>query len=447
MSEPAAGTTQARPAGRLHRLTLPNGLRVVLAPEPGTGVCAVGLRYGVGFRSDPPERAGLAHLLEHLMFRRRPHTGDPGGRVPAGGTANAATGPDATDFHHVVPSGFLEGALAAERARMAGPPADASALTVERAVVAEEVRRNVTGRPYGGFPKSLLPPLLYSDDAHTHDGYGEADVLAQVTPEECRAFFDRHHVPGNAVLTVIGGFAAEPTRRLVERMFGDVPFRPAPARSLPSEPTPGAGRRGWHTDPLAPLPAVSVGYRLPDPVADLPGYLAHVLLAAVLEQRLRDRLVRRDNTAVAVTAGCGLVGGAFATRHPVTLACTVTHTPRIGTPEVEAALDTALAGLAARGPTPDELLVVANRWIGGLLRRNDDPRARVRSLGAFELLHSDAGLHDRVPRLLADTSPAAVGGAARRLRDTDRAVLTLIPGHPARGNPRSGPGAGRLGPE
>ncbi|MFF9351844.1 M16 family metallopeptidase [Streptomyces sp. NPDC014734] len=435
MSDPAYGAAAALAStttDRLRRFTLPNGLRVVLAPERGTGVCAVGLRYGVGFRSDPPGRPGLAHLLEHLMFRRRSRPGGPGSDVPdragpAGGYANAATGQDSTDFHQVVPAGLLESALAAERDRMAGPPPGAAALAAEREVVAEEIRRNVTGRPYGGFPKSVLPPLLYRDHAHTHDGYGDPETLARVTPQECRDFFDRHHVPGNAVLTVVGGFDPEAARRLIERRFGDLPARPVPATALPPEPEPTADRYGRHTDPLAPLPAVCVGYRLPDPVADLPGYLAHVLLAALVEQRLRERLVTRENTAVAVTAGCGLVGGAFAARHPVTLACTVTHTESIGTRETVDALDTELAALATHGPGPDELLLVANRWISGLLRHHDEPHARARSLGTFELLHGDATLHRRVPRLLASTAPAATAAAARRLSDSHRAVLTLVP--------------------
>ncbi|MEV0781789.1 pitrilysin family protein [Streptomyces sp. NPDC050423] len=432
MSEPARGPSAAAATGRIRRFTLPNGLRVVLAPEHGTGVCAVGLRYGVGFRSDPPGRAGLAHLLEHLMFRRRTRPGAPGATEPAGGYANAATGQDSTDFYHVVPAGLLGSALATQRGRMDAPPPDAAVLATELDIVAEEIRRNITGRPYGGFPKTVLPPLLYRTYANTHDGYGDMEALGHVTPQECRDFFERHHAPGNAVLTVIGAFEPLATRQLIERKFDDVPARPVPSWEAPCEPEQVTDRQGRHTDPLAPLPAVCVGYRLPDPVADLNGYLAHVLLAALVEQRLRERLVRRENRAVAVTAGCGLIGGAFAARHPVTLACTVTHTERMGAGEVRGALDTELAALAADGPAPDELRVVANRWISGLLRHHDAPHARVRALGAFELFHSDAALYERVPRLLATTSTAATAEAAARLRDAHRAVLTLAPQEPAR---------------
>ncbi|KIE28824.1 hypothetical protein LK08_01060 [Streptomyces sp. MUSC 125] len=423
-----------------------NGLRVVLAPEPGTGVCAVGVHYGVGFRSDPPGRAGLAHLLEHLMFRRRTGPGGAGAAgAPAGGYANAATRPDSTDFHQVVPAALLPDALAAEHDRMAGPVPAPADLAAELDVIAEEIRRNVTGRPYGGFPKSRLPPLLYGDHANAHDGYGDTAVLRRLTPAECRAFFDRHHTPSNAVLTVVGDVSPEAARHAVERRFADLPPRPftppAPAANDPARDEPeqdGAGngrhvdRYGRHTDPLAPLPAVSVGYQLPDPAADLPGHLAHVLLAALLESRLRARLVTRERTAVAVTADCGLVGGPFAARHPVTFACTVTHPETTGTEAVVHALDDELHTLASDGPAPGELRLAARRWVSDLLRQHDAPHVRVRSLGAFELLYGDASLHHRVPGLLAATSVAQTAEAARRLRAAPRAVLTLTPGRAPR---------------
>ncbi|MEU6279003.1 pitrilysin family protein [Streptomyces sp. NPDC047028] len=413
--------------GSLSRFTLHNGLRVVLAPEPGTGVCAVGVHYGAGFRADPPGRAGLAHLLEHLMFRRRTGPGGTTGGVPAGGYANAATRADSTDFHQVVPAALLPDALAAERDRMAGPRPTAADLAAELDVVAEEIRRNVTGRPYGGFPKVPLPPLLYGDYANTHDGYGDPDVLRRVGPEECRDFFDRHHAPGNAVLTVVGDVSPEAARGLVERRFGDLPARPFTPAPVRDEPAPDSDRYGRYTDPLAPLPAVSVGYRLPDPAVDLPGYLTHVLLAALLEHRLRARLVTRERAAVAVTADCGLVGGPFAARHPVTFACTVTHPETTRAETAVDALDTELHALASEGPGPGELRLVARRWISGLLRGHDAPHARVRSLGAFELLHGDASLHHRIPALLAATPPTDTAAAARHLRDTHRAILTLTP--------------------
>lgn len=409
----------------LQRFTLPNGLRVVLAPEQGAGAVAVGVQYGVGFRSEPPGRAGFAHLMEHLAFHGA--TG-PGG----GGHTNAATRPDSTDFYQVAAGSALEPMLVTEADRMRGPLITEETLRNEKSVVAEEIRRNITGRPYGGFPKFALPPLLYRAYANSHDGYGDAARLGEVTVEQCQAFFESHYTPGNAVLTVAGGFDPDSARASAARHFGPLPARAtAPPPDL-HEPEPAGELSGEHLDPLAPLPAVCVAYRLPDPGTDLPGYLAHVLLAALLEQRLRDRLVRWEGTAVHVGAGCGLIGGPFAARHPVTLTCTVTHvrTPGAGhgAPGTTAALDAELTELADRGPAGEELLIAANRWVSGLLRSHDVLDTRLRSLGSFELLYGDAALHSRIPGLLTATTATGVADAARRLLGSGRAVLTLAPG-------------------
>ncbi|MEU1291975.1 insulinase family protein [Streptomyces sp. NPDC005840] len=416
-------TGHAAAAG-IRRISLPNGLQVLLAPEAAGSCVAVAAHYRVGFRSDPVGRPGLAHLLEHLMFRRGKTDGvHPVERV--GGHRNAATGPDVTDFHQVGPAEALEAMLADEAARMRDLDLDERALRAEKNVVADEIRRNVTDRPYGGFPKAVLPPLLYRTYANVHDGYGDAAALAPATVEECRAFFTRHHTPGNALLTVAGAFDPDTAARLAARHFATVPARTSVAPPDLDEPEPAAECHGSHHDPLAPLPAVCVGYRLPDPGADLPAHLAHVLLAAVLEERLRERLVAREGVAVAVTVACGLIGGPFAARHPVTLACTVTLTAGAEHRRATDAVDAELGLLARHGPSADEHLVATRRWTASLLRGHDSLLARLRSLATFELLHSDAALHHRVPLLAAAVTPADTARAATRLRTSARAILTL----------------------
>ncbi|MGW3950382.1 M16 family metallopeptidase, partial [Streptomyces sp. NPDC004752] len=417
----------AVPDVRLRRFTLPNGLRVLLAPEH-TGSCVgVAVHYRVGFRSDPPGHSGLAHLLEHLMFQRADRADHAHAVELAGGYRNAATGPDATDFHQVGPAGSLESMLAGEADRMRGTGIDGQALRTEKNVVAEEIRRNITSRPYGGFPKFALPRLLYRTFANAHDGYGDAAGLARTTIEQCRDFFAQHYAPGNALLTVVGAFDTSTARRLVAGYFGAVP---AGATAVPPhlhEPEPDTELHGRHADPLAPLPATSIGYRLPDPAADLPGYVAHVLLAAVLEVRLRHRLVLEQRAAVAVTAACGLIGGPFEACHPQTLACTITQSAGADQRRAIAAVDAELSALASGGPTGEELLVTTRRWVSGQLRRHDSLHTRLRSLGTFELLHGDAALHTRVSRLALATDVADIARAAQRLLAAGRAVLSLSP--------------------
>src|SRR5437660_6241106 len=174
------------PATELHRLTLPNGLRVVLAPDRTAPAVGVSVHYDVGFRSEPPGRTGFAHLFEHLMFQgsesleKLAHFRYVQG---SGGTCNASTLQDWTEYHQVVPAVALERALFCEADRMRAPLLTAESLRNQVDVVSEEIRLNVLDRPYGGFPWLWLPPVLYRGFANAHNGYGDFTDLNRATVE------------------------------------------------------------------------------------------------------------------------------------------------------------------------------------------------------------------------------------------------------------------------
>ncbi|HEX6870304.1 MAG TPA: insulinase family protein, partial [Micromonosporaceae bacterium] len=144
----------------LERLTLPNGLRVVLAPDRSAPVVGVAVVYDVGIRSEPQGRTGFAHLFEHLMFQgsenleKLAHFRHVQG---AGGTFNGSTHLDYTDYYEMLPSNALERALFLEADRMRGPRLTEENLRNQVDVVKEEIRVNVLNRPYGGFPWLKLP--------------------------------------------------------------------------------------------------------------------------------------------------------------------------------------------------------------------------------------------------------------------------------------------------
>src|SRR5699024_3708466 len=110
-----------------------------------------------------------------------------------------------------------------------------------------------------------------------------------------------------AVLTVAGGFDVDTAGELVGKHFGDVPARPRPHRPSFAEPRPSRELRDNHIDPHAPLPALAIGYRMPDPIGDVDGYLAHLVLADLLSEgdgsRLHQRLVHGEPLVTDVSAG------------------------------------------------------------------------------------------------------------------------------------------------
>jgi zinc protease len=416
------------------RFTLPNGLRVVLAPDRSAPVVGVSVHYDVGFRSEPEGRTGFAHLFEHLMFQgsesleKLAHFRHV---QSSGGTFNGSTHPDYTDYFQLLPSAALERALFLEADRMRAPKITEENLLNQIDVVKEEIRLNVLNRPYGGFPWILLPPVLYRTFPNAHNGYGDFTDLEQATVDDCAAFFDAYYAPGNAVLTLAGDFTVEEATKLVEKHFGDVPARDVPTRPSFAEPAPTSELRGQHLDAHAPLPALSVGYRLPDPAADLPGYLAYVVLAGVLTDgdasRLQQRMVHREPLVTDVTAGCGLFGTPLDARDPDTFTCTAIHPQEVEPDRVIAALDEELENIAGQGPTPEELARVTARWASSLHREHDRIISRTLALGSFELLHGRAELVGELPELIASVTMDAVADAAKNMRPDARAVLTVSP--------------------
>jgi predicted Zn-dependent peptidase len=418
----------------LHRFALGNGLRVVLAPDRTAPVVGVSVHYDVGFRSEPEGRTGFAHLFEHLMFQgsesleKLAHFRHV---QSSGGTFNGSTHPDYTDYFQVLPSAALARALFLEADRMRAPRLTTENLRNQVDVVKEEIRLNVMNRPYGGFPWITLPPVLYATFPNAHNGYGDFSELEEATLDDCASFFDTYYAPANAVLTVAGDFTVEEATDLVSEHFGDVPARPAPVRPSFNEPAPTQELRGEQRDPHAPLPAIAVGYRLPDPVTDLDAYLAYVVLSDVLtdgdSSRLQQRMMHTDALVTDVSTGCGLFGAPLDARDPDTFTVTAIHPPDVSSDRVLGVVDEELEKLAAEGPGATELARVTARSVAALHRDHDRIVSRTLAFGGFELLHGRPELVAELPGRLAAVTAGEVAAAAKALRPDSRGVLTLIP--------------------
>ena len=440
-----SGRHAARPVGvpgycrfvpDLHRATLSNGLRVLLAPDPNTPVVGVAVHVDVGFRSEPEGRTGFAHLFEHLMFQgsesleKLAHFRHVQG---SGGVFNGSTHQDYTDYFEVLPAAALERALFLEADRLRAPKLTAENLRNQVDVVKEEIRLNVLNRPYGGFPWILLPPVLYDTFPNAHNGYGDFTELEQASLDDAAAFFDTYYAPGNAQVTVAGYLGADVDRvlALVDKHFGDIPARPTPPRPSFAEPPPGSERRAVSPDAHAPLPALAVGYRLPDPGAELDAYLGHALLGSILGDgeaaRLQRRLVHVDGLVTDVSASAGLMGPLDA-RDPDTFTITAVHPPSVDPDRVLSAVDEELDKLAAAGPGADELARQVARWSAALHHEDDRVMYRMLGLGARELLFGRAELALELPDRLAAVTPDQVRDAAAALRAQGRAVLIVEPG-------------------
>jgi predicted Zn-dependent peptidase len=287
---------------------LPNGLKVVFSRDTTAPTAVVAVYYNIGFRIEPKDRTGFAHLFEHMMFQGSENLGKMEfiKLVQSnGGILNGSTRFDFTNYFEVVPAHALETALWAEADRMKGLAINAGNLKNQQEVVKNEVRVNVLNQPYGGFPWLDLPQYANVNWYNAHNFYGDLKDLDAATLEDVASFFKTFYAPNNAVLVVVGDFDPARTMEWVQKYFGPIPSAALPPKADISEPRQDKEKRASKPDALATRPALAVGYHAP--VRNTPEYFAMGILDQVLVQgkdsRLYQALVQKNGLTGDVSGG------------------------------------------------------------------------------------------------------------------------------------------------
>jgi predicted Zn-dependent peptidase len=345
---------------------------------------------------------------------------------------NGSTHADYTNYVTQLPSNALELGLFLEADRMRGARLTEDTLRNQIDVVKEEIRVNVLNRPYGGFPWIDLPPVMFKTFNNAHNGYGSFVDLESATLDDAADFHDRFYCASNAVLSVAGDIDVVQTRKLIKRYFGDLPKRRQPRVPDCWEPAPTRQRRRTAVDPLAPLPAVAVGYRVPDPIAELDDYLAVVVLSELLAggeaSRLFQRLVKRDRTATHAFGMVGTFGDPFDVRDPTMLQLLAYLPPGTPVEVVVAAIDEEV-GRLADGVGPAEVERVVTGLVSDWFRQLDNVLERAMVVGVLEQQRGRPTMVNELPAALAEVTPEAVAaGASQWLAVKGRAVLEVVPG-------------------
>ena len=206
--------------------TLANGLRVIVHTDISTPFVAVNVCYNVGAKHEDPHRTGFAHLFEHLTFGGSQHVPDFDTPIQnAGGTNNAFTTNDITNYYITIPANNIETALWLESDRMLGPKFTKKGLEVQRNVVIEEFRQRNLNKPYGD-TWHLLRDLSYKVHPYRWPTIGLIpEHIERATLEEVKDFFFHHYAPNNAVLVITGNIQSDHAFRLAEKWFNDIPER------------------------------------------------------------------------------------------------------------------------------------------------------------------------------------------------------------------------------
>ncbi len=331
---------------------LPNGLRVVISPDHTAPTVCVGVYYHIGFRIEPRDRTGFAHLFEHMMFQGSQNLGKMEFiRLVQtnGGILNGSTRFDFTNYFEVVPSNKLETMLWAEADRMSGLAVTDENLKNQQGVVGNEVKVNVLNAPYGGFPWIDLPMAANENWYNAHNFYGDLTDIDAAKLDEVKKFFATYYAPNNAVLAIVGDVDPGEAKKLVEKYFAAIPSSQLPPQPDLSEPRQTAEKRVTKKDPLAPRPALAIGYHMPP--RNTPEYYAMGLLEQMLvegdDALLRKELVTKRGLTDHVEGGINLLGNMFDYGGPMLLSADVRYDPSTKADAVLEAMDAAIAPLRA----------------------------------------------------------------------------------------------------
>ena len=416
---------------------LPNGLKVVLSRDTTSPTAVVAVYYHIGFRNEPKDRTGFAHLFEHMMFQGSANLGKMAfiRLVESnGGLLNGSTRFDFTNYFQVVPSHVLEPVLWAEADRMRSLDIDIENLKNQQEVVKNEVKVNVLNQPYGSFPWIDLPMIANENWYNAHNFYGDLAHLDAATLDDVRAFFKTFYAPNNAVVVVAGDFDPEQTRAWIARYFADVP----PARLPPPpdlrEPRQEHEKRASRTDALANRPALGLGYHVPERFT--PEWFAFGLIDQALAQGsdslLYDELVRKKGLTGGVNAGVNWgLGNMFDYSGPMLWIVQVFHDTAVPSGTLLGAVDDVVERVRKSG-LDQAALDRARVKMRSDLYTNLEQFAgfgRANLLAAFALFDDDPSKINQLEDGFARVTPALVQKTAEEyLRTGNRTVYVVNPG-------------------
>jgi len=329
---------------------LPNGLRVVLSPDHASTTVVIGVYYRIGFRIEPRDRTGFAHLFEHMMFQGSQNLG----KMEMirlvqqnGGLLNGSTRFDFTNYYEVMPANKLETMLWAEADRMRGLAITEENLTNQKGVVGNEVKVNVINTPYGGFPWLDMPQYANTNWYNAHNFYGDLKDIDAATLPDVQHFFTTYYTPSNAALAVVGDFEPADAKKMIAQYFGGIPSIPPAKQPDITEPKQEKERWSTKVDPLAKRPALAVSYHMPD--RNTPEYYAMGLIDQLLLQGdnslLHDELVKRRGYTDRVEGGINMLGNMFNYQGPMLWTAYLFHDSTVKPDEIVSAIESQVAPL------------------------------------------------------------------------------------------------------
>ena len=373
--------TSERPA----EFTLGNGLHVVVIPDHRTPVVTQMIWYKVGSADETPGKSGLAHFLEHLMFKGT--SKHPAGEfsqtvLRIGGNENAFTSSDYTGYFQRVPREQLAKMMEFEADRMTGLVLKDENVLPERDVVLEEFNMRVANNPDARLTEQIMA-ALYLNHPYGRPVIGWRQEIEKLDREDALAFYKRFYAPNNATLVIAGDVDAKELRPLVERTFGAVAAQPAiPAqRSRPQEPVPAAPRTVTLSDPRVEQPGLRRYYLVPSAATAEAGespaldVLAQLMGSGSNSYLYRALVVDRP---LAVSAGAGYQGTSL---DPTQFVISASPKPGVEFSQIEQVIDEVIAEVGQNKVRAEDLERVKTQLIAEAIYAQDNQATLARWYG------------------------------------------------------------------
>lgn len=365
--------------------TLQNGLQVLVIPDHRTPVVTQMIWYKVGSADEPPGKSGLAHFLEHLMFKgtsKHPANEFSKAVLRAGGNQNAFTGLDYTSYFQHVPREHLGKMMEFEADRMTGLILKDEDVLCERDVVLEEFNMRVANNPRERLAEQMMA-ALYLNHPYGRPIIGWRHEIEKLTREDALNFYKRFYAPNNAIVIVAGDVAPKEIRSMVTETFGGIPTQTSiPLERLrPQEPTPAARRIATFAHALVEQPALHRYYLVAParaaaggegPVLDV---LEQLMGAGVNSYLYRSLVVEQQ---LAVTASASYHSAAL---DPSLFAISALPKPGVRLSQIERSIDDVIAEIAGNLASTEDLERVKTRLIAQVTYTQDNHEMLARWYG------------------------------------------------------------------
>lgn len=423
-------TLTARAELPTHEFQLDNGLDVLVREDHRAPVITVMVWFKAGSIDEAPYETGLAHVLEHMMFKgsKRLDAGEFSRTVARfGGSDNAFTSYDFTAYFQQYEASRLPLALELEAERLKNLKIDDESFRRELQVVMEERRQRTDDKPTA-LAWEKFQAVARPGTGYAHPIIGWRDQLAQLQPRQARDWYDRFYVPGNATLVIAGDVTPEQVRPLVEKFFADLPRGETPPRPETTLNPPPGERRMTLRLPVR-VPALYMSYNVPSlTTADhQDDFYALTMLGGVLDggtsARMESNLVRGQRLAAGLGAGYdGLQRGNG------TFTITATPNPAVSLDQLEAAIKAEIEKIAEQPPSEAEMDRVRAGVLAEQIYQRDSVMGQAMELGTLSVLGLDWRLAGQFDDNLEAVTPEQVQQAARKWLVAERsAVAHVIP--------------------